>query len=53
LGLKPGQLFSSLRIAITGRSVSPPLFETMEAMGQARVQTHIRNAKDKLSKMPI
>jgi glutamyl-tRNA synthetase len=53
LGLKPGQLFSSLRIAITGRSVSPPLFETMEAMGQARVQNHIRDAKDKLSKMPI
>ena len=53
LGLKPGQLFSSLRIAITGRAISPPLFETMEAMGQARVRNHIRDAKDKVSKMPI
>jgi glutamyl-tRNA synthetase len=34
LGIKAGQLFSSLRTAITGRKVSPPLFETMEVLGQ-------------------
>jgi glutamyl-tRNA synthetase len=52
LCLKPGQLFSSLRMAITGRAVSPPLFETMEAMGKERVQAHIREAIDKLTKLP-
>ncbi|MGZ3637255.1 MAG: glutamate--tRNA ligase, partial [Ktedonobacterales bacterium] len=36
LGLKPGQLFSSLRVAVTGRTVSPPLFETMEVLGRQR-----------------
>jgi glutamyl-tRNA synthetase len=52
LGLKPGQLFSSLRIAVTGRTVSPPLFETMEALGEVRVKKHINDAIDKLLKMP-
>jgi glutamyl-tRNA synthetase len=34
LGLKPVQLFTSLRVAVTGRTVSPPLFETMEVLGR-------------------
>ena len=33
LGLKPIQLFTAIRVAVTGRTVSPPLFETMEALG--------------------
>ncbi len=35
LGLKPVQLFTSLRVAVTGRTISPPLFETMEVLGRA------------------
>ena len=53
LKLKPGQLFSSLRIAMTGRTVSPPLFETMEVLGEGRVQDRIQDAMDKLIHMPI
>jgi glutamyl-tRNA synthetase len=53
LGLKPGQLFSSLRIAITGRAVSPPLFETMEVLGEGRVQDRINGAIGKLLRMPM
>ena len=34
LGVKPVQLFTSLRVAVTGRTVSPPLFETMETLGR-------------------
>jgi len=34
LAIKPGQLFGILRIAITGQSVSPPLFESMEIIGR-------------------
>lgn len=48
LGLKPGQLFASMRIAVTGRTVSPPLFETMEALGKERVQDRIKDAIAKL-----
>jgi glutamyl-tRNA synthetase len=35
LGLKPGQLFGILRMAVTGQNVSPPLFETMVVLGGA------------------
>jgi len=33
LGLKPKHAFGPLRIAITGRRVSPPLFESIEILG--------------------
>jgi glutamyl-tRNA synthetase len=53
LELKPGELFSSLRTAIAGRTVSPPLFETMIAMGEGRVLDRIQYAIDKLIRMPM
>jgi glutamyl-tRNA synthetase len=34
LRLKAGQLFGILRMAVTGQSVSPPLFETMVVLGR-------------------
>jgi glutamyl-tRNA synthetase len=34
LGLKAGQLFGAVRMAVTGQSVSPPLFETMAILGR-------------------
>jgi len=36
LGLKTGQLFGTLRVATTGKSVAPPLFQTMEVLGKDR-----------------
>ena len=36
LGLKAGPFFSVLRVAVTGRTASPPLFETMEVLGRDR-----------------
>jgi glutamyl-tRNA synthetase len=41
LGLKPGQVFGILRIAITGQKVSPPLFESMEIIGRKVVLSRI------------
>jgi len=35
LGVKPRVAFTPLRVAITGRTVSPPLFESMEVLGRA------------------
>jgi glutamyl-tRNA synthetase len=35
-GLKPKTAFQPVRLAITGRLVSPPLFESMELLGKAR-----------------
>jgi len=34
LGLKPRIAFTALRIAITGSTISPPLFESMELLGK-------------------
>jgi glutamyl-tRNA synthetase len=44
LGLKPGQLFGILRVAVTGQTVSPPLFESMAIIGKDKVLERIRNA---------
>lgn len=35
LGLKPRHAFTPLRVAVTGRRISPPLFESMEILGRA------------------
>lgn len=34
LGIKPRNAFTPIRVAITGRRVSPPLFESMELLGR-------------------
>ena len=34
LGLKPRVAFTPLRVAVTGRRVSPPLFESIELLGR-------------------
>jgi glutamyl-tRNA synthetase len=36
LGLKPKIAFGPVRLAVTGRRVSPPLFESMELLGKDR-----------------
>ncbi|HEY3631144.1 MAG TPA: glutamate--tRNA ligase [Jatrophihabitantaceae bacterium] len=36
LGLKPRNAFGPIRVAITGRTVSPPLFESLELLGRDR-----------------
>ncbi len=43
-GFSAGQVFGTLRVAITGQKVSPPLFETMEIIGIDIVKKRIRNA---------
>lgn len=44
LGLKPGQLFGIVRAAITGKTVSPPLFESMHIIGKEKVLQRLRAA---------
>ncbi|HWV34117.1 MAG TPA: glutamate--tRNA ligase family protein, partial [Thermomicrobiales bacterium] len=48
-GLKPGQLFMQVRVAVTGRTQSPGLFETLKGIGQERVSERIRQANDLLA----
>ncbi|MCC7358109.1 MAG: glutamate--tRNA ligase [Anaerolineales bacterium] len=49
LGQKPGQLFSLLRVAVTGQPVSPPLFETMLVIGRDEVLRRLGFAEDQLA----
>ena len=48
LGLNAGQLFSPLRVATTGRTAAPPLFETMVVLGKERCLERIMVAMEKL-----
>ncbi len=45
LGLKPRHAYGPLRVAVTGRTVSPPLFESMELLGRERSLARIRAAR--------
>jgi glutamyl-tRNA synthetase len=51
LGLSAGQLFGILRAAITGQSVSPPLFESMAIIGRSKVLERLERAIAKLDSM--
>lgn len=45
---KPKDLFGLLRIAVTGRTAAPPLFETLALCGKDRVRLRLRDAIDLL-----
>jgi glutamyl-tRNA synthetase len=45
LGLKPRNAFAPVRVAITGRTVSPPLFESMELLGRDRSLARLGSAQ--------
>jgi len=51
LGLTAGQLFGILRVAVTGRSVSPPLFQSMSIIGKDKVLERIEAAATILESM--
>lgn len=46
LGLKPRKAFGPIRVAVTGATVSPPLYESMELLGRDRSMTRLREARD-------
>lgn len=49
LGLKAGELLSLVRTAVTGKRISPPLFESMEIVGKGLVVERISKASSTLS----
>jgi glutamyl-tRNA synthetase len=48
LGVKAGQMFQPIRVAVCGRMVAPPLFETLEVLGKATCLKRIERAIEKL-----
>jgi glutamyl-tRNA synthetase len=53
LELKPAVFFGMLRVAVTGRTVSPPLFQTMEVLGRERSFVRLNAALRKLQSAVI
>ncbi|WP_286956439.1 MULTISPECIES: glutamate--tRNA ligase [Arsenicicoccus] len=45
LGIKPKFAFAPARVAVTGRRVSPPLFESMEILGRKSTLTRLRRLR--------
>jgi glutamyl-tRNA synthetase len=50
LGMKTGQLFQPIRVAVCGRKTAPPLFGTLEALGKTTSLERIAQAIEKLKK---
>ena len=44
MGLKPRNAFGPVRVAVTGRRISPPLFESLELLGRERSLKRLRAA---------
>ena len=44
LGLKPRHAFGPVRVAVTGRKISPPLFESLELLGRDRSLARLKGA---------
>jgi glutamyl-tRNA synthetase len=51
LGMKTGQFFGLLRVAVTGRTAAPPLFQTMAVLGKGRCLKRIETALKLLKRL--
>jgi glutamyl-tRNA synthetase len=49
LGVKAGQMFQPIRVAVCGRKNAPPLFETLDVLGKETTLRRIEQALGKLS----
>ncbi len=49
LGLKTGQLFGSIRTAVSGRAATPPLFQMMEVLGREVSLKRLAQAIERLA----
>lgn len=53
LGLKPAQFFGVLRVAVTGKTVTPPLVGTLKIMGKAKSMTRVEKALALLEQLTV
>jgi glutamyl-tRNA synthetase len=50
--VSPGRIYQPIRVAITGTSISPGIFESLAALGRERTLERIRAAIERLSVAP-
>ncbi|MCC2592192.1 glutamate--tRNA ligase [Tessaracoccus sp. OS52] len=48
MGVKPKLAFAPIRVAVSGRKVSPPLFESMEILGRDSTLERLRSLRSQL-----
>jgi glutamyl-tRNA synthetase len=48
-GWKAGDLFMAIRVAVTGRTATPPLFDTLVALGPERSLERLDRAIERLA----
>ena len=48
VGLKLAKVQAPIRVAVTGRTVGPPLFESLELLGRSEVLRRVQGAIDRL-----
>jgi len=48
-GVKPGRIYQPIRVAITGTTVSPGIFESLSALGRERSLNRIATAVERLA----
>ncbi|HKZ84347.1 MAG TPA: glutamate--tRNA ligase [Anaerolineae bacterium] len=47
-GMKPGLFFTPIRVAVTGKTVSPPLFASIAALGREKTVERLKKAEQLL-----
>ncbi len=52
-GVKAGDFFSPIRVAVTGRTISPPLFASLEMLGRDRSLARVDDALGKLTEVSV
>lgn len=53
LALKPRKAFGPIRVAVTGASVSPPLFESLALLGRDRSLRRLREGRNRAAAAPV
>jgi len=53
LGVKAGELFGLIRVAVTGKTATPPLFETMDILGRERTRARLQSAIERVRARPV
>ncbi len=49
-GEKPGALFTPIRVAVTGKRIAPPLFDTLATLGAAQTAARLNAAAERLAR---
>jgi glutamyl-tRNA synthetase len=53
LGVKAGQMFQPIRVAVCGRKNAPPLFETLEVLGREVCLPRVQRAIELLNQASV